>query len=248
MPDIHWNYQKWNNTFDWETKKPSWCENTPQNEVDWRCIFFPRIASFLPAHRILEIAPGHGRWTHFLANQCEELTVVDLAPNCIAACKKRFASLSHISYFVNDGLHLHCLADSSIDFVFSFDSLVHCDANVIDSYLSHLSRALTADGTGFIHHSNSAALSRIRDFGPTPVRGGRSTDVSAEIFEQLCRKYGLRCIVQEIINWNSPEPIDCLSLFCRAGSKWDRGNAVFETLDFPERRTAAKRAFLQYVL
>ena len=44
--------------------------------------------------------------------------------------------------------------DGSIDFVFSFDSLVHVEADVLDAYLDQLARKLTPDGVGFIHHSN----------------------------------------------------------------------------------------------
>lgn len=247
MPDIRWNYETWNNNFDWEGEKPGWCEHTSGNEIDWRCVMVPRIASFLPTSRILEIAPGHGRWTHFLAQYCKELSIVDLAPACIEACKKRFANYDHISYHVTDGLHLDFLKPSSIDFVFSFDSLVHCDLEVLDSYLSYLQQALSPNGVGFFHHSNGAALPQVGQPDFSKIPGGRSTNVSAEIFEQLCRKHQLRCIGQEIINWNSADLIDCLSLFCRPGSRWDRANQVFVNRTFLETRQANKKLFGNYV-
>ena len=82
------------------------------------------------------------------------LAVVDLAEECIKACQQRFASDSHISYFVNDGKSLAMIQDKSIDFVFSFDSLVHAEAEVIEAYLNQLAIKLQPNGIGFIHHSN----------------------------------------------------------------------------------------------
>ena len=79
----------------------------------------------LPARQVLEIAPDHGRISRFLAPLSRRLVLVDLAPNCIAACRQRFAHLRHLEYHVNDGRSLPMVAAASIDAVVSFDSLVH---------------------------------------------------------------------------------------------------------------------------
>ena len=57
------------------------------------------------------------------ADHCQHLFVVDLSPACIEHCKKRFANRQNISYFTNDGRSLYMIADGSLDFVFSYDSL-----------------------------------------------------------------------------------------------------------------------------
>ena len=49
------------------------------------------------------------------------------------------------------------VADRSVDFAFSFDSLVHADAEVLDAYAAELARTLAPDGVAFIHHSNLGA-------------------------------------------------------------------------------------------
>ena len=247
MPSRDWNLKKWNETWDWEGSKPGWCFYNEKNEADWRSMIMPRIWDFVPCTTILEIAPGHGRWTHFLKGLCQQLNVVDMAPNCIEACQKRFAEDKNICYYVNDGLDLSFLLDGQLDFAFSFDSLVHVDLEVIDSYLGFLARKLSKDGVGFFHHSNGAALSKGNGIQDGKIKGGRSTQVSAEIFEQVCHKYGLLCISQEIINWNSPEPIDCLSIFCRAGAKWQRENVKKENLNFRENRSLAVDLLTSYV-
>jgi hypothetical protein len=46
------------------------------------------------------------------------------------------------------------IPDESVDFTFSFDSLVHVEADVLEVYLQQLASAMTKDGVGFIHESN----------------------------------------------------------------------------------------------
>ena len=123
----------------------------------WWFVLYPRIHRFLPATGILEIAPGYGRWTQFLRNQCRSLIAVDISEKCIEHCKARFGSDDHIKYYVNDGTSLAAVPDGSIDFVFSFDSLVHAEKDVIEEYLLQLARKLTPNGVGFLHHSNIGA-------------------------------------------------------------------------------------------
>ena len=56
----------------------------------------------------------------------------------MAACRRQFADCSHIDYFVNDGKSLAMIADKSIDFAFSFNSLVHVEVDVLEAYLHQL--------------------------------------------------------------------------------------------------------------
>ena len=88
------------------------------------------------------------------------MIVVDMSDKCIDACKRRFRGLDHVRYHVNDGRSLDAIEDGSIDFVFSFDSLVHAEADVVEAYLAQLERKLRPGGVGFIHHSNLGEFSR----------------------------------------------------------------------------------------
>jgi ubiquinone/menaquinone biosynthesis C-methylase UbiE len=103
-------------------------------------------SGILPARHILEIAHGHGRWTQFLADQCDALTLIELSAECLAVCRERFRERSHLRCHVNDGRSLRMVADRSIDFAFSFDSLVHVELPVLEAYLHELARVLTPDG------------------------------------------------------------------------------------------------------
>lgn len=92
----------------------------------------------------MEIAPGHGRWTQFLLSHCRTLAAFDICEECISFCRNRFLNR------VNDGTAHFRLTDGlsipekeeSVDLVYSFDSLVHVERDVMRSYLVHLGRCL----------------------------------------------------------------------------------------------------------
>ena len=154
MPTVKQNREYWNQDYEWTKQGEEWSAVWGGSEAQWFGAILPRIHAFVPTGTILEIAPGFGRWTTYLKKYCEYLAVVDLTEDCIKACQQRFASDSHINYYVNDGKSLAMIQDKSIDFVFSFDSLVHAEAEVIEAYLNQLAMKLSQNGIGFIHHSN----------------------------------------------------------------------------------------------
>jgi hypothetical protein len=90
----------------------------------------------------------------------------------------------------------------SLDFVFSFDSLVHVEAPQIAGYVHDLARALKPGGAGFIHHSNLEAYAQdgvVPDY--VTERHWRAPTMSARLFREACRDAGLHCGAQELINW-----------------------------------------------
>lgn len=226
--------------------------------MQWYASILPRIHAFVPCGSILEIGPGYGRWTQFLKDLCERLVLVDLSEKCIQACDERFASCRHISSYVNDGKSLGMIPDESVDFVFSFDSLVHAEGAVIKAYLDQLSRKLKRDGVGFIHHSNAGELrryytlvNRVRRGRGLLVRLGlveaanhwRAYSMTAGRFERFAEKAGLQCVGQELINWptSSWRTIDCISVFARKDSVWARPNRVFRNRDFAKEASNASK-------
>ncbi len=268
MPSIEQNRHRWDLDYCWPDDGDEWSKDWGSAEAQWFESLLPRIHPFLPTGTILEIAPGHGRWTQFLKNYCSQLVILDLGAHCIEACKRRFSSSSHISYHVNDGRSLGMVPDRSIDFAFSFDSLVHAEADVIESYLKDLARKLKPDGVGFIHHSHIGAYHRtfsmvnrvptqlrswFEEKGLLPHDHWRAHSMTAQRFEQLCAGAGLACIGQELVSWNGRLLIDAFSLFTSAGSVWSRPNRVFENRRFMQtadygRQVAHHYARLSYQL
>lgn len=248
MPTVEENSQAWESKYDWTHQGEEWSSEWGGSEAQWYGSIGPRIHNFIPTDTVLEIAPGYGRWTNFLRHYCRSLIIIDLSEKCISACRKRFAADAHITYHVNDGRSLSMIRDTSIDFVFSFDSLVHAEADVLEIYLNQLALKLKPNGIGFIHHSNLgmyrqtlSLISQIpqesRDLIVNKVflspTHWRASSMTAGLFQEYCAKAGLRCISQELINWgNEGLLIDCFSVCTPQNSVWSRPTEVVENREF----------------
>lgn len=265
---VDFNYEQWQNRYNWEDRGDEWSVQWGGTDAEWSYGIFPRVAAFLPAASLLEIAPGFGRWSQYLLPRCTSYLGVDLAERCAVACQERFKGYEHARFAVNDGSSLPMVGDDSVDFVFSFDSLVHCEADVIGAYLKEIGRVLRADGVAFIHHSNAGVyrmrgvvrdcLYRIEKAVPRtgPVRNVllalpvkaktatlyRSHSMTAARFYELSCGAGLSCIGQEVINWTSPSLTDCISIVTRPGSKWDRPNVQVTNRHFQASASSAAAA------
>jgi SAM-dependent methyltransferase len=106
-----------------------------------------------PEMTVLEIAAGHGRWSEIMIPLCKKLILVDLNPECIEFCRTKFAAATNVEYVVTDGKSLAETEDESVDFVFSFDSFVHMNESVINSYLLEIRRVLRPRGRAVFHHA-----------------------------------------------------------------------------------------------
>jgi SAM-dependent methyltransferase len=248
MPTIEDNLTLWGRRYAWPAGSDEWSNRWGGSESQWFSAIYPRIHAFLPADAILEIAPGYGRWTQYLKEYCERLVLVDLNQNCIDHCCERFVSSSTLEYHVNDGKSLHMIADESLDFVFSFDSLVHAEADVIEAYLAQLAQKLKPNGVGFIHHSNLGAYrvrwwltqralpARLRRLlvkrGWLSSLGMRSPSMTAKLFATYSERAGLLCVSQELINWRGSILLDCFSVFAKPTSIWARPNRVHRNQKF----------------
>jgi SAM-dependent methyltransferase len=229
VADVEQNLAVWE-SWDWSQEGDEWSASWGGTEALWQTVLVPRIDAFVPTGTILEIAPGYGRWTQYLKDLCDHLVVVDLAPQCIDHCRKRFAAAQNIEYHVNDGRSLDMVEDAAIDFVFSFDSLVHAEADVLDAYVGQLASKLKPNGAGFIHHSNAGTCRRISALTrrvPGRVRNRlvnsgvlldvyawRAETMTAEEFVVQCERAGLACLFQELISWERGLYLtDVLSVF-----------------------------------
>lgn len=252
MPTIGDNRSCWNDRYDWSGAGEEWSERWGTSYMQWHGTILPRIRAFLPAHTILEIAPGFGRWTDYLKEWCTNLIVVDLSEKCIKACQERFADCSHIQYFVNDGRSLDMIQDGTADFIISLDSLVHAEDAVVAAYVSQFQRKLGQDGAAFIHHSNLGeyssryrmqlelskipkllgALRRLRVLDDVRSQC-RAPSMSARKVQSYSEENGLQCISQELVTWSTRRAlIDCMSTIVKKESMWLRDNKVLRNAFF----------------
>lgn len=184
---------------------------------------------------VLEIAPGHGRWSETLVRVARTVILVDLSPSCIAACRERFAGYPSVTYHVNDGVSLPAVDDESVDFVWSFDSFVHMDPLVIDSYLAECARVLRPGGHVVLHHADkrrwSLALAPYTRRLGMPGRviqrllsqgrlrdGGNRSDVSRTHIAEMAGRHGLH-VDDQTREWGAGCDVakyrDCLTLASR---------------------------------
>jgi len=260
MADVEHNIAVWNETWNWSTGGEEWSGWWGGTPALWHGALLPRIHAFIPTGTALEIAPGFGRWTQYLKDACDQLIVVDLAERCIEHCRERFSDATNIECHVNDGRSLEMVPDGSLDFVFSFDSLVHAEADVLESYALQLGRKLKPDGIGFFHHSNlgeHGALASLTRKTPEAFRrrliqrghlidlgAWRAESMTADLFVEQCAEAGLSCIGQEKIPWDSGRTLtDALSLFTPRGSRWDRPLRVVRNPGFRQEASRMRELY-----
>ena len=122
-------------------------------------------------------------------------------------------------------------ADASVDFAFSWDSLVHVDIEVLSAYLDELARKLKPGAHAFLHHSNLGQfVDPATGDGSVANEHWRDPTVSASGFREKCQEAGLACISQELVQWLSGDLIDCFSVVQNGPT--DRPTAVISHPDF----------------
>jgi aspartate oxidase len=123
---------------------------------------------------------------------------------------------------------LSAAEDGHYDFVFSFDSLVHAELDVLENYIPEILKKLTQHGVAFIHHSNLGAL--------CPLEGehehSRARSVSGELVAELITKSDGAVLVQETIDWVDTTLIDCLTTFGRSDSFGDKPGIFMQNASF----------------
>ncbi len=107
-----------------------------------------------PEAVVMEIGPGGGRWTQFLVG-AQEVVLVDLNKQFFRYLRKRFRKQRRkLRFYETSGYELHDIDDGSIDFVFSFGTFVHIEAEGIDEYLGEIARVLRSGGTCTIQYAD----------------------------------------------------------------------------------------------
>jgi ubiquinone/menaquinone biosynthesis C-methylase UbiE len=205
LDNVAKNLKRWDRDHVWPEHGDEW------NRQAAACgISYPAWKESLVAHliapnvtaesHVLEIAPGHGRWTEYLAARAGRVTAVDLSPSCIAYCRQRFADATNIDYFVTDGTSLPPV--QGLDFVWSFDAFVHMDREVIAAYLKEIARVLRPGGRAIVHHSNVADLP---SHTQAKAEGWRAPMTGA-LFAELATSAGL-IVEDQFVYWDETNKI-----------------------------------------
>jgi SAM-dependent methyltransferase len=212
MPTEKWNQSTWGAEENWKKflDGEQWSHAWGGSHAQWYGLILPRISRFIPCDDILEIAPGYGRWTKFLIHNCNSFTAVDISTPSINHCTKIWGDRGQ--FIQTDGKSLPL--KNKFDFVFSFDSLVHVEYEVIRSYIKEILNVIKDNGFAFIHHSN---LYEFRKNLPDNIHA-RALSVSAEHVRTWVQEFGGKTVIQEKVNWGTTKLIDCFTLFTTASN------------------------------
>lgn len=148
----------------WPDDGANWSVAWGSPKRQWERTIFPRIR-MLARGTIVDLGCGHGRWTPFIRQLADEYIGVDASQGCIDFCQARYGG----RFLKCDGKTLPIESDS-VDFVYSFDSLVHADLESTLSYIRECYRVLRKGGSFFLH------LSTFATSGATSNDGWRSED------------------------------------------------------------------------
>jgi ubiquinone/menaquinone biosynthesis C-methylase UbiE len=217
MPSVDWNLKVWDRAYAWEKDGDEWDDSArfcgvPYDKWKDSLARTFLIANLRPNSEVLEIGPGHGRWSSLLPNRIPagNLHLVDLSPSCIEFCKKLLENFRNVKYYVNDGKALPGIAEGSIDFVWSFDSFVHIEEPEVRSYAKELYRVMKSQSMGAIHHPGN----------PSPeqrARGMRS-QIDSRKFAQILAENGLH-VIRQVSEWgqgcNMALTADAITVFAR---------------------------------
>lgn len=201
MPTLEWNKAVWDKSYDWRLHGEEWddfaryCGVPYEKWKDSLARTF-LIANLRQSSEVLEIGPGHGRWSALLPNRIPagNLHLVDLSPNCIEYCRKRLESHRNVKYHVNDGRTLAAIEDKSIDFVWSFDSFVHIEEPEVRSYAKEFYRVMKPQSMGVIHHPGNPTEQQRQN--------GCRSQVDSRKFSSILADNGLH-VIRQISEWGN---------------------------------------------
>lgn len=219
---VAWNLLAWDNPATWVDHGDEWqfhAEACGQPYAAWKRSVVARFVEphLDPSVHLLELGPGHGRWSEFMVDRVASLTLVDLSPTCIEQCRARFAGCrGPVRFLVNDGRSLP-VDDRSVDVVWSFAALVHVVEADVDAYLAHTRRVLRPGGRFVLHHAGwrdralplaplLGGLGRpgrgvLHCVAQGVVRHGRDrAPMSAERFATLAGRHGL-VVDEQVRTW-----------------------------------------------
>lgn len=207
LDNVKKNLVKWDEQYTWPQHGDEWYGQAALCGVPYdvwkqsmvQHLIVPNVTE--PSH-VLEIACGHGRWTEFLVKYAGHVTAVDLSASCLNYCRNRFRDQGNIDYFLTTGNTLPRCASGLIDFVWSYDSFVHMDREVICRYLSEIRRVLKVGGSAILHHANVDDLANHQQDG---APGWRSA-MNIALMAQLAREARLS-VVSQFAYWDIEKQI-----------------------------------------
>jgi cyclopropane fatty-acyl-phospholipid synthase-like methyltransferase len=110
-----------------------------------------------PAHTVLEIGPGGGRWTRHLTG-AGQLYIVEYYSELLSEVRRTFGRRKNITFIKNNGSDFPGVAPHSVDFLFSFGVFVHLDFPIVEAYLDNIKGVIKPGANVVIHYADQTKL------------------------------------------------------------------------------------------
>jgi ubiquinone/menaquinone biosynthesis C-methylase UbiE len=217
---IESNLQIWDSDYAWPKDGDEWDGQAKKCNKSYEAWKHSLVQAFIQPNvarssTVLEIGPGHGRWSKEIAPLCGHLILVDLSPRCIEHCQSLLKERPNVTFIVNGGKDLTGIPNGSVDFLWSYDVFVHISPAEIEAYFSEINRVLRPNNRAIIHHAGRChlflPLRFLRNSVPIGHRfynyltmstfeddDGWRSDVSRVLVRRLAKKHGL--IVEDQVN------------------------------------------------
>jgi SAM-dependent methyltransferase len=121
----------------------------------WKAGVVARYRSLLASGgTVLELGPGHGRWSDELISMAGTLVLCDISPNCLDACRHRLAGRGRMRTHLSAAADLPADLTAAVDAVWSYDCLVHVGPEEFRRYVAEIGRVLRRGGSAVLHHAD----------------------------------------------------------------------------------------------
>jgi SAM-dependent methyltransferase len=116
---------------------------------------------------VLELGCGGGKFTLRLAPKCRSLVCTDISPEMIEHTKAGLVERGlsgNVRYQVLNGTDFEGIPADSVDFIFSYDVMLHLQPQNVFSYLIDARRILRQNGVFMLHQINLSSLGGLNHF------------------------------------------------------------------------------------
>jgi ubiquinone/menaquinone biosynthesis C-methylase UbiE len=193
----------WVKNSDYYDNADSWVYVFWNDDSDFRQMF-----NQLDTRIIVELACGRGRHSWQMRDWPNRKILVDMVPDNVDYCRRRFRGYSDVTFIANNGVDLSDIGTETVSAVFSFDSMVHFDHTVVYNYLFEIYRVLEFGGKTLLHHSNNSGNPG-GDYRHNPHW---RNFMPPGLFFDYARKTGFEVLSQRIIPWGDVQYIERISL------------------------------------